>query len=83
MLDELIELDADAPKFHNKSTVQQVIAAAQRDPDVASCFYYGDGTRQGTEGAIIVIKGMKEVEYVQSWLLKQGLTTGNPIPKER
>jgi hypothetical protein len=81
-MSELIELRPDAPKFYDKNTVKQIIAAAQRDPDVASCFYYGDGTKQGTEGAIIVIKGMEEAEYVQDWLLKQGLTTENPIPKK-
>lgn len=64
--------------FQENQKIKDLVKAAKRDPDAASAFYFGDGSK--TDGAIIVIKPKATADLVIKWLLNQGLTTDNPIP---
>ena len=63
----------------DRRTVDQLLAAAQRDTDAASVFMDGCGAEDSTT-AIIVIKGNDHIAYLVSMLVRQGmLSEGKPV----
>lgn len=55
-------------------TTADLLRRAERDPDRAVVWVLGEDMARA-EGAIIVIKGQKEVEFIRGWLERQRLLT--------
>lgn len=58
----------------HRRTVPQLLAAAANDSDAASVFYNGSGPTD-YDGAVVVLKGRENVEYVVAMLARQQLLT--------
>lgn len=58
----------------DRRTVKQLLAAADKDTDAASVFYFG-ASQSDFDGAVIVLKGREHTQYVVDVLLRQNLLT--------
>ena len=62
----------------DRSTVTQLLAAAEKDTDAVSIFMAGC-TVAGTEAAIFVVKGAERIAYLQALCARQGFLTNKPV----
>lgn len=62
----------------DRSTVTQLLAAAEKDTDAVSVFMAGC-TVADTEAAIFVVKGPDAIAYLRHLCKRQGLLTDKPV----
>lgn len=62
----------------DRRTVDQLLAAAEKDTDPVSVFMAGC-TVADTETAVFVVKGPEHIAYLQAVCQRQGLLTDKPV----
>jgi thiamine biosynthesis lipoprotein ApbE len=62
----------------DRSTVTQLLAAAEKDTDAVSVFMAGC-TVADTEAAIFVVKGPEHIAFLRALCERQGLLTDKPV----
>ena len=62
----------------DRSTVTQLLAAAEKDTDAVSVFMAGC-TVADTEAAVFVVKGPERIAYLKALCERQGFLTNKPV----
>jgi len=72
--------DTTRPAFlrDDRRTVNQLLAAAEKDTDAVSVFMAGC-TVADTEAALFVVKGPEQIAYLRAICERQGLLTDKPV----
>jgi hypothetical protein len=68
-------------KFSENQKIKDLVKTAKRDPDAATVFYFDDIS--SSDCVVVVVKPKATADIVIKWLRNQGLTTDNPVPKEK